>query len=298
MNTDKLSEGVFAFLLNFPTIILVILILIFPLGYSLYISFTNVDLFNITTGDISFIGLNNFLEVASDPLFLQSLLHTVIFSAIAVIGMMAMGLVIGLVITRSHIPMSNFTKAIMLLPWAVPPAANGLLWRFIYNPNYGYANQILLKLGIINDPIQFLNNPNLALPAVAIPYIWRAMPFSILIFYSALQGLPKALYDSAKVDGAGAFKQFIHVTLPLLKPAIFVILVLRTAFAFAVFDEVFTMTQGGPGNSTWLAAWYTYTFTFRHTKFGFGAASAWLITLCIGLLAIFYVKYLYSEVEY
>jgi ABC-type molybdate transport system permease subunit len=178
----------------------------------------------------------------------------------------------------------------MLLPYAVPPIANGLIWSFIYNFKFGFLNRVLLTTGVISEPVNWAGNADTALIAVAIPYIWRTLPFAVLLVYAALQGINRDLYEAAAVDGASAWRRFWHITLPLLRPIIVVILILRTSFAFAVFEEVLAITQGGPGDATWVSAWYGYKVSFAPPfNIGMGAASAYVLALIVGLFAIAYV---------
>jgi multiple sugar transport system permease protein len=133
---------------------------------------------------------------------------------------------------------------------------------------------------------------------VTVPYIWRTLPFAILLVHAALQGIPKDLHEQAAVDGATAWQRFWNITLPLLTPIIVVILVLRTSFAFAVFEEILAITQGGPGDATWVAAWYSYKTAFAPPfNIGGGAASAYVLALIVGALAITYVRFIYRRIE-
>jgi ABC-type sugar transport system permease subunit len=131
-----------------------------------------------------------------------------------------------------------------------------------------------------------------------VPYVWRTLPFAILLVHAALQGIGPELYEAAGVDGAGALRRFWHITLPLLRPIIVVILVLRTSFAFAVFEEVLAITQGGPGDATWVAVWYSYKRSFAPPfDIGVGAAAAYVLALIVGGLAIAYVRLIYRPVD-
>ena len=193
---------------------------------------------------------------------------------------------------------SRVTRALILLPWAVPPIANGLLWAFIFNAQYGYLNRTLAATGVIDEYVNWLGTPGLAMAAVIIAYVWRTTPFNILLYHAALQGIPAELYEAADVDGASPGQRFLGVTLPLLLPVIAVSLVLRTTFAFMVFDEILAITQGGPGNATWVAAWYTYRMSFQPPfNIGLGAASAWVLALIVGAISLVYVRFLYRRVE-
>ena len=193
---------------------------------------------------------------------------------------------------------SRITKFLILVPYAVPPIASGLIWSFIYSFEYGFLNRILFTTGLSNSAVNWAGDPATALFAVSVPYIWRTLPFAILLLHAALQGINQELYEAASVDGAGALQRFWHITLPLLRPIIVVILVLRTSFAFAVFDEVLAITQGGPGDATWVASWYSYKKGFSPPfDIGVGAASAYVLAIIIGLIAIAYVGLIYRRTQ-
>src|SRR6201981_2028557 len=146
----------------------------------------------------------------------------------------------------------------------------------MYNFDFGFLNRLLFSAGLISKPVNWIGDPNSALFALTVPYIWRTLPFAILLIHAALEGIAPELFEAAALDGASAWQRFRYVTLPLLRPIIVVILVLRTSFAFAVFDEVLAITQGGPGDATWVAAWYTYKKGFSPPfDIGIGAASAY-----------------------
>jgi ABC-type sugar transport system permease subunit len=205
---------------------------------------------------------------------------------------------IAILINQQDIWTSRITRFLILLPYAVPPIANGLIWAFIYNGKTGFLNRLLFSVGAIDRPIDWTANPDTALFAVAIPYIWRTLPFAVLLAHAALQGISKELYEAASVDGAGAWHRFRHITLPLLMPVIVVLLVLRTSFAVAVFDEILAITQGGPGDATWVASWYSYRKGFAPPfDIGAGAASAFILALIVAALALIYVKLLYRRVD-
>jgi multiple sugar transport system permease protein len=193
---------------------------------------------------------------------------------------------------------SRITKFLILVPYAVPPIASGLIWSFLYSFEYGFLNRILFTTGLSQTAVNWTGDPSTALFAVAIPYIWRTLPFAILLLHAALQGINQELYEAASVDGAGALQRFWHITLPMLRPIIVVILVLRTSFAFTVFDEVLAITQGGPGDATWVASWYSYKKSFAPPfDIGLGAASAYVLAIIIGLLAIAYVGLIYRRAQ-
>jgi ABC-type sugar transport system permease subunit len=244
------------------------------------------------------VGLGNYKRILSDPLFILALEHTLIFTVVAVIVEIVLAIAIALLIDQRHIWTSRVTKVLILVPYAVPPIANGLIWSFIYNFDFGFLNRVLFTVGLIDHPIDWVGHPNTALFALTVPYIWRTLPFAILLVHAALQGIGRELYEAAGVDGAGTLRRFWHITFPLLRPIIVVILVLRTSFAFAVFEEVLAITQGGPGDATWVAVWYSYKRSFAPPfDIGVGAAAAYVLALIVGALAIAYVRLIYRSAD-
>lgn len=293
----ELSPGAFAFFMNLPTMLCLGLVLAFPLLYAGYLSVHRVGLGQLRRGEFPFIGLDNYARLLDDRLFWLALKNTFLFTGITVTAEVILAIAIALLINQAGLWTSRVTRLLILLPYAVPPIANGLIWSFMYNFKLGFLNRILFSIGLIDTPINWAGNPDTALYAVTVPYIWRTLPFAILLVHAALQGIPRELYEASAVDGAGAWRRFWHVTLPLLRPIITVILVLRTSFAFAVFEEILAITQGGPGDATWVAAWYSYKISFAPpNNFGLGAASAYVLALVIGLLAILYVRAIYRRV--
>jgi multiple sugar transport system permease protein len=246
---------------------------------------------------MDFVGLDNFIFVLKQDLFWQSLGQSFQFVGITLVLQITLGLGIALLVndkTRS----SSFMQVLVLLPWAVPPIVNGILWEFLFNARFGYINVVLTKLGLIDEFVIWVQNPQLALYAVTAAFTWRTIPFAVILLLAALQSIPEDLYEVAAVDGANAWHRFRHITLPLIQPAIMVVLILRTMWSFMAFDEILAITQGGPGYETWVASWYTYATAFRYLKFGVGAASAYILGLVIAVLALIYIKFLYVEIEY
>ena len=209
------------------------------------------------------------------------------------------GLAVALTISDERVWIARVTRVLILIPWAVPPVVNGLLWSFIANAQYGYLNRALHKLGLITDYVNWLGDPRLAMEVVIAAYVWRTTPFNILLYHAALQGIPREVYEAAAVDGASPWQSLWRLTLPLLRPIVAVTLILRTTFSFTVFDEILAITQGGPGNDTWVAAWYTYRTAFQPPfNIGLGAASAWVLAVLTGLAALAYVRLVYRRLEY
>jgi multiple sugar transport system permease protein len=294
----ELSPQALGVAMNIPTLVTLALVIAYPIYYAAYLSFHKVSLAELRRGIFPFVGLANYTRIFNDSLFLLALKNTLIFTAFSVTLELVLAIAIALLIDQTSVWTGRITKFLILVPYAVPPIAGGLIWSFIYSFEYGFLNRILFTTGLSATAVNWTGDPATALFAVAVPYIWRTLPFAILLVHAALQGINHELYEAASVDGAGAIQRFWHITLPLLRPIIVVILVLRTSFAFAVFDEVLAITQGGPGDATWVAAWYSYKRGFSPPfDIGVGAASAYVLALIVGMFAIAYVGLIYRRIR-
>jgi len=294
----ELPPGALSVAMNLPSLLTLGLVLAYPIYYAAYLSFHKVSLAELRRGVFPFVGLANYARIFDDRLFMLALKNTLIFTAFSVTVEIVLAIAIALLIDQKHIWTSRVTKFLILVPYAVPPIASGLIWSFIYSFEYGFLNRILFTTGLSGSAVNWAGDPATALFAVAVPYIWRTLPFAILLIHAALQGINQELYEAASVDGADAMQRFWHITLPLLRPIIVVILVLRTSFAFAVFDEVLAITQGGPGDATWVAAWYSYKKGFSPPfDIGVASAAAYVLALIVGAIAIGYVRAIYRRVQ-
>jgi len=287
----------FAFFMNLPTIVFLCVVLAYPIVFAGYLSVHRVGLAQLRRGEFPFNGWENYRRVFEDPLFWIGIKNTLLFSAITVTSEIVLAVAIALLINQAGVWTSRVTRLLILLPYAIPPICNGLIWSFLYSFQFGFLNRILFSLGLIDTPINWAGNPDTALYALTVPYIWRTLPFAIILVHAALQGIPRELYEAAAIDGANAWHRFRRITWPLLRQIIAIILILRTAFAFAVFEEILAITQGGPGDATWVAAWYSYKITFAPpSNFGMGSASAFILALMIGLIALVYLRLIYRRV--
>lgn len=293
----EMSAGRFALVMNLPTLLCLGLVLAYPVGYALYLSVHRVGLAQLRRGEFAFTGWENYGRVLEDPLFWIAIKNTLVFTFITVGSEVVLAVAIALLINQTGIRTSRITRFLILLPYAIPPICNGLIWSFMYSFQFGFLNRILFSLGLISDPVNWAGNPDTALYAVTVPYIWRTLPFAIILVHAALQGIPRELYEQASIDGANAWHRFTRITWPMLQQIIAIILILRTAFAFAVFEEILAITQGGPGDATWVAAWYSYKITFAPpNNFGMGSASAFILTLMIAAIALVYLRLIYRRV--
>ena len=282
-----------------PAAIIMLTVTVYPLVQSLYMSVVKWNLMRPQSIG-TFVGLDNYVFVLGDPRFWRSVAITLEFTAIAVALEISLGVLIAVMLNREF-PGRAWVRMLALLPWAIPPVVNGVLWKWILNPRYGALNGLLLDLGIIKSPddyIIWLGTPQLALLMVVLADVWKETPFIVLLMLAALQTIPRTLYEAARVDGAGRVRTLIHITLPLIAPTLFVAVSLRTIWALKSFDLIYTLTAGGPSDGTTVIGYYTYLLSFVSLDMGRGAASAYLMTIAVMGIVLLYQRLLYREVRY
>jgi multiple sugar transport system permease protein len=236
-----------------------------PLIYAVYISLHDWGLI----GEPSFIGLRNYLRLWQDPLFWRSLANTLLYAAGTVPTAMAIGLLLALALNR-RLPARALLRSLYFLPLVVSAVATGTIAAWIFNDNYGVLNALLACLG--GPRIAWLSSPYWALPSLILTTLWVRVGFCMVVYLAALQSIPQMYYEAARIDGASALTQFRHITLPLLKPAMFLLLVLSVIYSFHVFDLIYVMTGGGPGFSTMMLVQYIFRSAFVTSEMGYASA--------------------------
>lgn len=239
-----------------------------------------------------FVGLQNYVQVLSDPYFWRSMGNTVIVVLIVVHVELLLGLGIALLFA-SGVPMRPLLLAAVLAPYAVSEISAVVMWRYLFDLDIGYATQLLHALGL--PALEWSINPFHGLLLVALLSIWLHLPFTFVILYAARLAIPNDLYEAAGVDGATAFQKFRRITLPLLTPAMLIAMLFRYIFAFRLFSEVWLLTGGGPARQTEVLAVYLYLEAFRYNAFGEAATTGWLMVLASLGLAMFYLRRLHKE---
>jgi multiple sugar transport system permease protein/N,N'-diacetylchitobiose transport system permease protein len=285
----RLSDAQFAWLIITPAILVVFGIVLFPLLQTFIYSIQDMDLTSANLGQ--FVGLSNYASVLKDPDFWWSLLRTAYFSGVSLTVEVILGVLIALLLNED-LKGKVFLRSIIILPWAVPTIVNGAMWKWIYHSEYGALNALLSQLGIISHYHTWLSSPWLAMNMVIIADVWKMTPFVAIFFLASLQLTNKSVYEAAMVDGAGIFKRFFALTLPYLKPALLVIIVIRTMESFKVFDIIYAITQGGPANGTMVLTYQAYLKAFTNLQYSQGATISYLIAIIIACLTVLYVKLL------
>lgn len=288
-----MSDRRLAWLMVSPALLAIALVALFPLGWTVWESLHLHDLRMPWRGR-PFVGLDNYVEIAGDRRFWGALAHTLGFAAVSVALELLLGLVFALAMNRAARG-RTLVRAAVLVPWAVPTVVAALLWRFMFESDRGIVNALLVQGGVLDAPVPWLVGPLTAWVPVVLADVWKTTPFVALLLLAGLQNIDRALYEAAAVDGAGAWWQLRHITLPLLRPALLVALVFRTLDAFRVFDLVYVLTGGGPGTSTEPVALYTFTTLLQNLRFGYGAALSMVIFLVTFALALLYVRWLGTD---
>lgn len=287
------NEAFFALMLVLPALLIVAFLYVYPLTYSFTISFFRSD---IRKPGVIFIGFQNYLEIFKRPDLLISFWRTILFTVISVSIEMVIGIAIA-VAFNERFRGRGIARSIILIPWAIPPVVNGIIWNWLVHPKIGVLNFMLMKLHLIERYKAWLADPKWALNIIIFADAWKWTPLVVLLILAGLQAIPDVLYDAAKVDGAGKIRTFFTVTLPLLRWPILITLILRTVEAVRIFDIIYIMTRGGPANRTKLTTFYVWEVAFKHHRMGFGSALAYLVAFLIVLFVILYFRTIKREIE-
>jgi len=286
------SEQTTGWLFLFPALLFVGGFALYPAIESFLLSLHRIFLGLPGLGQ-PYVGFENYAQLAQDPVARQAYIVTFGFVFLSTLFELLLGLGIALVI-HEHFKGRGWVRAAVLIPWAIPTVVASQLWRFIFNDQYGLANLLLFGDQVANY-IPWLAHPWLAFSAIVLADVWKTSSFAALLLLAGLQIIPEDTYEAARIDGATAWQRFWHITLPLLKPALLTALLFRTIDAFRVFDLVYVMTQGGPGDATQVIQFYGYKTLFTEGRVGYGTAVSITVFLTIFFLSLFYVRMVGSK---
>lgn len=278
------------FLLLIPAFVIMILVFLYPIIYTFYLSVHDWTFF--TLENPPFVGFRNILHVLQDQSFYMSMFRTVIYVGVGVFLQFVFGFTLALAVNRMRIGHGIITT-LFVLPMMVTPVVVGLIWKFILDYNFGIFNYMLTLLGF--SKIAMLSTNSLALPSLIMVDTWQWTSFMFITLIAGLKSLPGEPFEAAKMDGATAWQTLRHVTLPLMKRIIIVSLVLRTAGSLKVFDHIFVLTGGGPGTATETTSILLHRKAFVDFDFGYAAAFAIVLTVFVGIICWFAIRSLYSE---
>ncbi|MEA2522894.1 MAG: multiple sugar transport system permease protein [Thermomicrobiales bacterium] len=287
-SSSRLSDGQFAALLTLPLIAVLVAVVGYPIGYSMWLSFRDIDIIFKRNESVGFQNYRDALGSAEVRHALRvTLYYTVVMTGISLV--IAVG---GALLLNEKFRGRPFVMTIVILPWAVSLYATSVVWKYLYSPEWGLFNALLLKLHVIDRPINFLSE-SLAVPAVALAHAWQISPLGIYFILATLQVIPEDLYKMARVDRLGMLGRFRHVIFPYIKTPLLIVMVLITVEAARVFDTIFFLTNGGPGDVSTTLAWVVYRETFQKRDYGQGAAIGWLLVLLTTVITTVYFLLLF-----
>ncbi len=287
----KKLEG-YAFVL--PGFLYIAFVLGYPLVYNFILSFKDVSVKNFKSGTSVFVGFDNYIHLFQDATFLLVFKNTFVFTIACLIVQFSIGFIFALFFSKKF-TLAGPIRGLILVAYMMPMSVTGLLGKNMFGVSEGVINNLLLRTGIIDKPVEWLISSSTALGAVIAVNCWVGIPFNMLLLTSGLTGIPDEIFDSAAVDGANARQKFFHIILPLMKPAILAVLMLGFIYTFKAFDLMFVMTSGGPLNSTDVLGTYAYDLSFSQYQFSMGSASAIVLFLCLFMIGLLYLKLIARE---
>ncbi len=285
--THALWQSRIAYVFVAPTVLVILLLVIYPLIQGIWFSFTDMNQFNMgsrfTSPSYEFIGIRNYLDVftGAGTAFYQVLRQSIIFTFTSVFFHILIGLGLALLLNQKLRGRTLF-RTLLLVPWAVPSFVSAFSWRWLFNAEYGFFNLVLKKFGYTQ--IEWLSDPFWAMFAVIITNIWLGFPFMMVSFLGGLQSIPESLYEAAKVDGAGAIRRFFFITMPMLRSVTFTVMLLGIIWTFNLFHVIYLVTGGGPFGMTDILPTYTYMEAFQRWEFGMASTYGVII---LSLLIVF-----------
>ena len=295
MAKRRKNDSLVGFALNSPAIILLLVMASFPIMWSFWLSLHSLNLRR--PHRTRFIGLNNYIEQLTSAEFWETLQITLQFAVGTIVFSSLIGLLLALLLNEDF-PGRGLVRAVTLVPWAMPPVVVGLVWAWIYDGRFGLLNAIFKGFGIIEQSRAWALDADFAMASLVAAQVWHQVPFVTIVFLAALQTIPNEFYEAARVDGAGRLSRFFKITLPWLSQSMLIVLITQTMEALRVFDLIFILTGGGPGNSTTVVGWLAYTTSFNFTDFGRGNTFAFIIAFFTLFIAIAYIRLLWKWGEF
>jgi len=270
-----------------PNYIGFLIFILFPVIFSLFVSFTDFNIFKGIAG-MKFVGIKNFTTMFSDPWFKAALINNFKYTFITIPVLIGISIVLAAIL-NDKVYFKKTMRAFIFIPYIASVVAISAVWSMLYNPSQGIINQFLKTLGFSNPPA-WLGSTEWALPALMIVGIWMGLGYNTIVYMAGLQSIDKALYESAQIDGANSIQAFFRITVPMLSSTTFFLFITNIITSFQVFGTVNIMTDGGPGTATTVMAQYIYISGFRYHKMGYAAAIAWVLLIFIFAVTLFQWK--------
>lgn len=272
-----------------PAVIFMLLFVGYPIIYNILLSLQDVNVMTVNSPIKEFVGFKNYIELFKSSVLLVAIGNTLYYTVVCIIFQFVLGFAFALFF-NIQFTFSKFIRGLVMVSWLIPMTINALSFKFMFSPSGGVINQILMNLHVINQPLDWLIQPNSAMWGLIITNVWVGIPFNMILLTTGLSTIPKSIYESASLDGANWFQKLFYITIPSIKPAILSVLMLGFIYTFKVFDLVFIMTNGGPVNATEVLSTLSYKLSFNQYSYSQGSAVANILFLTLFIVSLFYVK--------
>ncbi|MBM7615655.1 carbohydrate ABC transporter permease [Alkaliphilus hydrothermalis] len=278
---DKIKKNKIAYLYVLPAMLVVLMISLGPILYGIGLSFFNANLYTMGQGTVKFVGLRNYFRAigSMDAEFLIVLFRTFIWTIVNVFFHVSIGLIIAIALNRPKLRGKGIYRTLVILPWAVPQFVTALVWKMMYNEQFGFFNQILEMMGI--PAVSWTSHAGMAFVSAIIVNIWLGFPFMTMVATGALQSIPRDYYEAADIDGASGWQKFKNITIPLLKPAMLPATILGTIWTFTNFNVIYLITGGGPGKATEIVSTYQFNILTQQNAYSMAATYSVIVSIIL-----------------
>jgi len=287
----ELSDRQLGVLFLLPFAVVCCLFVIYPAAESVRLAFYSKLPFHPA---LTFVGLDNFRYLAEDPVFWTALRQAVVWTGASIVLQTVLGVAVALLLHQA-VRGINVFRGLLLFPYMVPTVVIALIWRWMFNPELGIVNAVLTGSGLLARPVYWLSDPTWAMVSTILLNVWKFTPFVVICVLARLQSIPPELDEAAQVDGAGGWRRFLHVTLPQLKVVLAVVVVFRTIWTFNKFEEIYLLTRGGPGTSTFNLAVYAFEQATANLKLGVAAATGVVMLVFLFAGSVLYLRLMRQE---
>lgn len=283
----RLSDRQVGLLFMLPFLVTAAAFMVWPVLEAVRLAFYSYN--PLRPDDLRWVGVENFERILDDPLFWESFRQALVWTGWSILLQTVLGVGLALLL---HLPLPGISvfRGLLLFPYIVPTVVIALNWRWIFNSEIGIVNHALLSMGVIDENIAWLSTPGMAMLSAILLNVWKYTPFVVICVLARLQTIPIDLYDAAKVDGAGPLRRFLDITLPMLKEVLVVVIVFRTIWTFNKFEEIYLLTRGGPGTSTFNLAVYAFEEGMANLRLGVAAATGVIMIAMLLVGTVIYVR--------
>lgn len=294
MKKKIFHEENLGYLFVLPALIFMVAIIGYPILYNFILSFQKVDVMTVGNSVREFVGFKNYTEVLKDPMLILTMRHTFFYTVMSIAFQFVLGFGFALFFNLNF-RLSKFIRGLVMITWLMPITITGLSFKFMFSPSGGIINELLMRMNMLEKPMEWLLNGPSAMWSLIITNIWIGVPFNMILLTTGLSTISPSLYESASIDGAGWFSKLFHITIPSIRPAILSVLTLGFIYTFKVFDLVFVVTGGGPVNATEVLSTFSYRKSFSEFNFSTGATVANILFFILFLISIIYLRFVQED---